>query len=196
MKSLAKTAACCKRQIPDTDTVLLQGPVNFGTESCPAFGWFDPPGDRHRALDDPSRRPPAGLSDSVDYVQSTIRELMARGVQSENIHLIGHSQGGAAAITSGLLFHGRLGSVSTIAGYLSLDDTMKPTFNGTHFHLHHSLHDDNVSVQWVHYAKEYLESVGCNCDARCWDIHENPHGIHKPQIHAICLGIQEHIANR
>ena len=193
--SLVEVADYFKHQIANTETVVLQGPINFGTDSCPAYGWFEPPADRHRALDDPSRQLPNGLSRSVDYVHVKIRELTAGGVSPENIHLIGHSQGGAAAITSGLLYNGRLGSVSTIAGYLSLDTSMAPTLNETHYHLHHSLHDDNVSVKWVHYAKEYIEAVGCPCDARCWDLRNDPHGIHKPQIEVICHGIQKHISN-
>ena len=193
--SLVEVADYCKSQIQQMETVLLQGPIIFGSDSCPGYGWFDPPADRHRALDDPNRQSPNGLARSVDYVHNTIQELTARGVRPENIHLMGHSQGGAAAITSGLMYHARLGSVSTIAGYLSLDASMVPTMNGTHFHLHHSLHDDNVSIKWIDYVKKYIENIGCQCDAQCWDIANDPHGIHKPQIDALCHGIQEHITN-
>ena len=180
----------CEHQIVGSDFISLEGPINLGSASIPSLGWFVPSGDEFRAIDDPRGRKPKGINQSVSYVQQEIEGLLSNGVRAEDVYLLGHSQGGATAIAAGLTFSRRLGGVFTIAGYVALGGEMTPRSNGTPFMLHHSNYDHNVNVRWSHYARNYISGLGGECDVTCWKIPENPHGIHKCQIDAICDVIQ------
>ncbi|MCH2120060.1 MAG: alpha/beta fold hydrolase [Planctomycetota bacterium] len=167
------------------ETILLEGPFDVGKGTASAFAWFTPPDDAHRALDDPKRASPSGLEKSVKKIHDQIDQFVQGGTPTNQIFLIGHSQGGAAAITAGLMYPQTLGGVIAIAGYLTLDEAMHPSVTKTPFRFHHALEDDNVSCYWADYARNAMEELGLNCQVKFWDFSENPHAIHPPQIEAI-----------
>ena len=181
----------CARHLANTKFLAIEGPINLGDKYSPLLGWFEPPDDNNRALDGPNPPELNGLQDSLALVHKTIRELVDRGADPETIHLLGHSQGGAIALSTGLTYPTKLGSVCTIAGYLALTPAMRPQATDTTYFLHHSEHDDNVGVQWAHYAKSFLENTGASCKVHCWDIKRDPHSIHVEQLDAICTTIAD-----
>jgi phospholipase/carboxylesterase len=181
----------CARHLANTQFHAVEGPANLGSDCAPLFGWFVPPDDDKRSLDGPNAPKLNGLEDSVALVHKKIGELVDQGQDPLTIHLLGHSQGGAIALAAGLTYSTRLGSVCTIAGYLALTSDMHPTATGTRYFLHHSEHDDNVGVQWAHYAKSFVERTGESCNLRCWDIYSEPHSIHVQQLDSICAAIND-----
>ena len=176
----------CGRRLSNTRFIAIEAPMNFGSDQAPMLGWLVAPDDDKRALDGPNPPKLDGLTESVKLVHDRIRDLVDQGEDPHNIHLLGHSQGGATALAAGLTFPMTLGSVCTIAGYLALTPAMRPVATGTKYYLHHSRHDRNVTVRWAHYAQAFVKSVGEVCELRCWDIDRNPHSIHLEQLEAIC----------
>lgn len=181
----------CTQILERTRFVSLEGHINFGTREIPMPGWFEPPSDDNRALEGPSRPELTGLPSSLAAVHETINLLIREGADPGDIHLLGHSQGGAMAITAGLTYPRRLGSVCTIAGYLALTPQMKPAVTGTRYFLHHSNHDNNVGLHWAHYARDFIQRFGEPCQLRCWDIDCDPHSIHSCQLKSICDAIRD-----
>ena len=151
---------------------IVEAPLNFGTSINPLLGWFDPPRDSGRSLDGPNRPKLEGISESIEWVHRRIHDLIDDGSETKDIHLFGHSQGGAIALAAGLTFPLRLGSVCTIAGYLALTPEMAPLSTGTHYFLQHAEQDDNVSVRWAHYADTFIRRIGEPCEVKCWRIEQ------------------------
>jgi len=189
--SLTELARYFKQRVPFSEAQILQGPINFGTTTQPSYGWFIPPSNNRRALDDPQRNKPEGLRESISLIHDQISKLVTNGARSDKIFLFGHSQGGAAAIAAGLTYNRTLGGVLTIAGYLSLDDSTPVAENSTKYRLHHSLHDRNVKVEWSHYARNYILENGGDCEVTQWDIRDDAHGIHMEQVDKICDAIRD-----
>jgi phospholipase/carboxylesterase len=181
----------CLQILEETRFVSLEGPVKLGTAAIPMLGWFEPPNDAERALEGPNRPKLKGLPSSLAAVHQTIDCLIREGTEPGDIHLLGHSQGGAMAIATGLTYPRRLGSVCAVAGYLALTPPMQPTVTGTRYFLHHSNHDDNVSVRWAYYARDFIEKLGEPCELRCWEIERDPHSIHACQLKLICDAIRD-----
>lgn len=179
----------CARQLPGANFGYVEGPINLGDPGRPCRGWFEPPQDHDRALDGPNPPRLDGLRTSVALMHNTIDELVERGMKPSKIHLLGHSQGGAITIATGLTYPARLGSVCTIAGYLAMTRDVFPVSMGTPFLLHHSQHDNNVSFRWALYAKAYIEGTGSCCTIYPWDIRDSPHSVHREQLDAICASI-------
>ncbi len=183
--------AYCSQRLSQTRFLPIEAPIDLGGDIRPCLGWFEPPDDSDRAFD--GLNPPrfAGLKRSLALVHATIDELVNKGVDPSTIHLFGHSQGGAIALAAALTYPTTLGSVSTIAGYLALTSDLSTRPNGTRFFLHHSNHDDNVSVRWADYAKSFVARSGSPCVVRRWDIKPNAHGIHPEQLDAVCSTIAD-----
>jgi len=179
----------CTQRLEKTRFISLEGHVNCGTAEMPILGWFEPPDDHNRALDGPSRPKLKGLSSSLAGVHEKLDQLIDEGTEPSEIHLLGHSQGGA--IAAGLTYAERIGSVCTIAGYLALTPQMQPIVSGTKYFLHHSNHDDNVTMHWAHYSRDFIEKHGEPCTLRCWDIDRDPHSMHTTQLDSICDTIRE-----
>lgn len=178
-------AAALSQSVSPAESVFIEGPFNVAQGTEAAYGWFTPPADEHRALDDPQRKAPSGLDQSVQKVHDQIEQLIQAGTASRDIFLIGHSQGGATAITAGLTYPGSLGGVVAVAGYLALTETMSPQKTQTPFRLHHALEDDNVSCYWADYARNYMDDLGLSCQVKFWDLSVYPHSVHPCQIEAI-----------
>ncbi len=181
----------CSRYLHDTRFLSIEGPINLGSPFSPCLGWFDPPRDKDRALEDPHWPAFNGLEQSLALVHETIGDLVNQGIDPLAIHLLGHSQGGAIALTAGLTYPKKLGSVCTIAAYLALTRDMQPSATGTKYYLHHSKHDNNVRFRWANYAKSFVENCGNSCTVHPWDIRDNPHSIHPQQLDAICATIAD-----
>ncbi len=174
-----------EQRVSPAESVLLEAPFNVSQGTEAAYGLFTPPADEHRALDDPERKSPSGLEKSVQCVHERIDQFIQSGTSPHDIFLIGHSQGGATAITSGLLYPQTLGGVIAVAGYLALAESMTPQKTQTPFRLHHSLEDDNVSCYWADYARNYMDDLGVPCQVKFWDLSHDPHSVHPCQVEAI-----------
>jgi phospholipase/carboxylesterase len=189
--SMAPVGDYCASRLRASQLISVEGPMNLGTDSDLMLGWFVPPGDEERSLDGPCRPKLEGIAASVALVHKEIRNLVDKGAESKSIHLLGHSQGGAIAITAGLTYPERLGSVSSIAGYLALVPELSVLATGTQYFLHHSEHDSNVSVRWAHYAQKFIRKNREPCELKCWDIDRDPHSIHTDQLDSICAAIAD-----
>lgn len=149
----------CGRRLDETNFLAVEGPFDLGSPGSPCLGWFEPPGE-NRFVDGPDPPRLNGIGQSVDLVHHTIDALADRGVEPKQIHLLGHSQGGAIAIASALTYPESLGGVYSIAGYLAFTPDMKLLGTGTPYYLHHSAYDDKVDYKWAVYAKAFLEKQG------------------------------------
>jgi predicted esterase len=188
-KTMVPIGDYCGQHLANTRFLPIEGPINLGGSTSPCLGWFEPPHDNDRALDGPTPPKLNGLHDSLALVHKTITELVDQDVDPLTIHLLGHSQGGAIAISAGLTYPEKLGSVCTIAGYLALTRDMLSYATGTNYFLHHSEHDDNVGFRWAHYAKSFVENTGNSCTVYPWDKRDDPHSIHVEQLDSICTTI-------
>ena len=182
MKSMADAL---DQWVQPDESIFLEGPFNVAQGTEAAYGWFTPPANEHRALDDPERKAPSGLDKSVQLVHDKIDQLIQTGSAPQDIFLIGHSQGGATAITAGLTYPKTLGGVIAVAGYLALTEAMTPQKTETPFRLHHALEDDNVSCYWADYARNFMEELGISCQVKFWDLSMYPHSVHPCQVEAI-----------
>lgn len=179
----------CARLLPETEFVSLEAPINLGSQEKPCLGWFQPPDDDKRALERPDPPQFSGIDRSLDLVSTALDQLISRGVNSRSIYLLGHSQGGAISITTGLTYPHPLGGIHTIAGYLAWLPTMDHSWTKNSFFLHHSLHDDVVGFRWADYTKSFIDRAGHDCRVQGWDIKNSPHFMHKRQLDAICGAI-------
>lgn len=188
----------CGDRLDETTFLAVEGPLDLGAPDSPCLGWFEPPGEnRFVAGPDPPRL--SGIRQSVALVHRTMDALADRGVASTQIHLLGHSQGGAIAIVSALTYPEPLGGVHSIAGYLAFTPEMKLLGSDTPYYLHHSRYDDNVHCKWSAYAQNFLASQGRLCVLRQWEIDVQPHAIHPQQLDAICAqirGVSRHASSR
>ncbi len=189
--SMDSISRFCSRRLTGAQFSAIEAPINLGSRTEPELGWFVPPSDDQRSLQGAKRPEFEGIVESVALIHQAIDQCVDRGIESTSIHLLGHSQGGAIAIASGLTYPERLGSVCTIAGYLALGPAMTVRGTGTKYFLHHSNHDDNVSVRWAHYAENFIKKIGEPCELECWDIDLNPHWVHVDQLEKICTAISQ-----
>jgi predicted esterase len=47
----------------------------------------------------------------------------------------------------------------------------------------------NVTIEWAHYARAFLDKLGEPCELNCWYIVRNAHAIHNCQLDKICAVI-------
>lgn len=88
-----------------------------GGLSMPA--WYDITG-----IDLTAKQDEVGIRQSEGAVGDLIRDLNEQGIQSENIILIGFSQGGALALHTALRWPEPLGGVAVLSAYLPLEDKL------------------------------------------------------------------------
>jgi predicted esterase len=158
------------------------------------LGWFAAPGDANRRVDGTARPLPAHLEHSLGRVRRTIESAIERGVPTQTIFIVGHSQGGALAMAAGITIPRTLGGVATIAGYLPWPDARPVADVETPFLLLHAREDPIVSAQWGDYAAERLTARGFDCQLRSESTPATPHAIHRWQLRAIATWINERMA--
>lgn len=182
----------CARLLPDTRFASIEAPLDLGKDSHRCLGWFQPPDDDKRELERNDPPSLAGIEQSLQLVSQTLDNLVSEGIDSRHIYLLGHSQGGAMAITTGLTYAKPLGGIYTIAGYLAWLPTMKLNGLRNRFCLHHSIHDDVVGFRWSDYARTFVENGGHVCCVQSWEIRNSPHFMHKRQLDSICSDMLSH----
>lgn len=172
------------------EIIPVQGKFDFGEPGNPCWGWFEPPDDLERDFE--VAEPPAfgGIEESIARIHSAIDAVRASGVDSRHIHLVGHSQGGAIALSACLTYAQPLGSVSTVAGYLALTPQLRAQASGTPYFLHHCRNDDNVSFKWAGYAQARIEKIGERCEIVEYPESPYPHSVQPSQITSIANLLQ------
>lgn len=126
---------------------------------------------------------------SADAVQLLIEREIARGVASENIVLVGFSQGGAVVYQAGLTSERRLAGLLILSSYFATYASAKihPANQQTPILIQHGSADPVVSELLGKRAYQYLQEQGCNVS---YESYAMEHTVCFPQIAAMSRWIQ------
>jgi phospholipase/carboxylesterase len=102
-----------------------------------------------------------GIEESAQIIHDALDEQLKSGLKSEQIYLAGFSQGAAMAMYTALNYHGRLGGVLCLSGYLPLGQQLKPQLDKTTpFLIGGGQFDPVVMPQWTQQSNDWLLSHG------------------------------------
>lgn len=133
---------------PERPVTLNQGMI------MPA--WYDILG--MQAAD---REDEEGILASRKLIESVIQELETSGFRSEQILLIGFSQGAAMALQTGLHYPRKLAGIAALSGYLPLATKLKPTLPlNTPFFVGYGRYDNIVMPAWSQQSVQALQAMG------------------------------------
>lgn len=118
---------------------------------------------------------------SVRDIQNLIDRELERGIKSENILVLGFSQGGSVAYYSALTYPHTLAGVAGLSTYFPLmtpPDTFTPSENnqGIDIQIFHGEHDPVVNESLGIKAKDDLSTLGYS-----------PQYHHYPMEHQVCF---------
>jgi phospholipase/carboxylesterase len=103
-----------------------------------------------------------GINQSAASLHQLIEQEIAAGIASENILLIGFSQGGCIALHTGLCFHKRLAGIIGLSTYLSTVDKLGKQANAVNFDtpilMAHGTEDTSVAIEHGRAAFNALHS--------------------------------------
>lgn len=149
---------------PERPVTLNQGMI------MPA--WYDIVG--MQAVD---REDEQGILASRKLIESVIQELETSGFQSEQILLIGFSQGAAMAFQTGLHYPRKLAGIVALSGYLPLAKKLKPALPlNTPFFIGYGRYDNVVMPAWSQQSVQDLQAMG----------YQNIQVEDYPMEHSIC----------
>ncbi|MGB0733522.1 MAG: alpha/beta hydrolase [Pontibacterium sp.] len=125
----------------------------------------------------------ADLQASADIVHQLIDEQIAKGVSSENILLVGFSQGGAVAYHSALSYPQRLGGIAALSTYIADYEALEPRLSKANKALPiwvaHGLMDDVVPMQLGEQAVTWLKAKQWPVEYKTYPM---GHEVIEPQI--------------
>ncbi len=169
--------------LPDTCAVRFifpHAPVRPVTlnNGLPMRAWFDIYDlTKDAAIDE------QGVHESTQALHALIRQEIAQGIPSENIILIGFSQGGALALYSGLTYPKRLGALLGLSTFLPttiLKETAQP--KDTPILMLHGDYDAVVLPSLGRSAYEHLITQGYPAE---WRTYPMAHTVCAAEIHDI-----------
>ncbi len=139
----------------------------------PMHSWFDVFGFGDRYPED---------SEGLDRVATQISELIAReksrGIATSRILLAGFSQGGAAAVYTGLRYPERLGGILVLSAYLprekKLAEEAHSANRDTPIAIMHGSHDPVIPFRLAERAREVLENSAYSVE---WYEYDMPHTL-------------------
>lgn len=166
----ASVAKMLSRKLPMTKFVLPHAPkkpvsLNRGY-SMPA--WYD-----IYELHDGARQDKEGILQSVKDVLELVAEEERRGIPRDKIVIGGFSQGGAIALSTGLLFKtienkesADFAGIMALSTYLPIKDHFDANKDAiptkTPIYMCHGTSDQVVSYRWGHKSQEHLiKELGC-----------------------------------
>lgn len=126
---------------------------------------------------------------SADEVKLLIEREIARGITSENIILVGFSQGGAVVYHAGLTNEKPLAGLLILSSYFATYASAKihPANQQTPILIQHGNADSVVNELLGKRAYQYLQEQGCNVDYQSYSME---HTVCFPQIAAMSRWIQ------
>lgn len=140
--------------------------------------WYDIHG-----FDLTARQDEAGIRASIGEVERLIARENERGVPSENIILIGFSQGGAIALAAGLRHAQKLGGIVALSTYLPMAATMaaerNPANASTPIFWGHGTADPVVVMQRGLDSREALQALGYAID---WHTYPMAHSVNAEEV--------------
>ena len=103
--------------------------------------------------------------ESVKLIANFIDEMVKEyPIDTENINLIGFSQGAILSYATALTYPEKVAKVVALSGYLNLDiipeNIDKETINHLKFFVSHGTVDQVIPVDWARKAKPALDSLG------------------------------------
>jgi len=121
-------------------------------------GWYDVLHVRQPGWQD--REDEAGILMSVGFVNELISKEIQDGIPSERIVLVGHSQGGAVSLLTGLTSVRKLGGIAVLSSYLMcrerITTTLSPYAIDLPIFLAHGQNDDMVPISRAQLTYNYM----------------------------------------
>lgn len=142
--------------------------------------WFDIYG-----LDKSSKEDAVGIKAASNIVKSLIQHEYEKGIDYSNIILAGFSQGGAAALYTGLKFEHKLAGIMGLSCYLPrFDQEFSCINNDTPIFLAHGLQDSVVLPEFGEFARDNLLAKNYKVEWRSYNM-----------SHSVCAAEVLDIAN-
>lgn len=143
--------------------------------------WYD-----IQAIDIGALQDSKGIHRSAGQIEEMVKQLIAQGVQSQRIMLIGFSQGGAMALHTALRFGESLAGVAALSAYLPLHDQLKNEIDKANsqvpIFMAHGLEDNVVPYTLGLQSCEHLKSLGLKVD---WHTYSMAHTVCLPELEAL-----------
>mmetsp|Transcript_88339 Transcript_88339/g.248826 ORF Transcript_88339/g.248826 Transcript_88339/m.248826 type:complete len:300 (-) Transcript_88339:29-928(-) len=109
---------------------------------------------------------PAGLADSVAYVQSLVQQQVDAGVPPGRVVLVGFSQGAGVALATAFSAPQRLGGVLSLSGFLA--STLPPEPATLPVHFFHGEADPMVPLDWGRRSCDMLRAASVQATFRSY----------------------------
>lgn len=136
-----------------------------------------------------------GLEQSDQIVRDLIKQENKHGVTSENIFLVGFSQGGVVALFTGLRFQNELAGIIALSAYLPVAETTeseRSTENSaTPIFMGHGLEDPIIPHGVGKHSEELLTDLGYSVEFHSYAI---PHSVHSNEVDHIAAFINRIIS--
>lgn len=105
-----------------------------------------------------------GIEHSAKLIDQLIQKEIDKGIPSQNILLVGFSQGGVLALHTGLRFHQSLAGIVALSAYLPTLDSLKmqraEENNHTPIFMAHGIIDSVVAIEMGKVAFDGLKAMG------------------------------------
>lgn len=154
-------------------------------------GWYDIFG---LTLDTPQDED--GIKQSAQQLDQLMQQVMATGVPSERIVIIGFSQGGALALYTALRYPQALGGVAALSSYLPIDYSLAAEKSAENadlpVFLAHGLADPVVPYMMGLHAQQVLTQLDY---AIAWHTYPIPHTVCLPELVDIGQWLQKLLLN-
>jgi phospholipase/carboxylesterase len=137
-------------------------PVSINN-NFPMRAWFD-----IYNLSDLQREDITGLKETELFIHALIEEQIASGLKPSQIILAGFSQGGAAALYTGLRFSQKLGGIIALSTYLPTPHQLSSEANSNNLHtpifLAHGQWDQVIALASAEKSRDILLSLNYPVD--------------------------------
>ncbi len=134
----------------------------------------------------------AGISQSMQYVNTLIEGEIARGIPSEHIILAGFSQGAVIAMQTGLCYQRSLAGIIALSGFMPHLDQLLQQVNPANgqipIFMAHGCDDTLVPMMLGKSSYEILKHHGYDIT---WHEYPMAHGVCPEETHAIGQWIQQ-----
>jgi phospholipase/carboxylesterase len=128
-----------------------------------------------------------GIYQAAALIEQLIREEITKGIPSENILLVGFSQGGVVALHTGLKYPQKLAGIVALSAYLPTLEQLKiersPANNTIPIFMGHGILDSIVDVEIGKKTADGLRAMG-------YDVRWHDYVIE----HSVCVEEIDHIA--
>lgn len=125
-----------------------------------------------------------GLSSALEVVKELVQEIKSRGISSEDIYLLGFSQGACLTLEFAAQNAAKYGGITAFTGGLIGDrlynENYTGNFGGTPVFIGSGNPDAHVPVERVRDTAEILEKMGAEVTVKIYD--NRPHTISQEEV--------------